>query len=62
MNMEVHPVPSVEYVPPEEPIPSVQFIPQEDPVGSVESVAMEAIVEQVVGLQSLPVPHRGREG
>ena len=62
MHMEVDPVPSMEYIPPEDPVPSLEFIPQEDPVGSVESVAMEAIVEQVVGLQNIPVPNRGREG
>ena len=62
INMEVDPVPSVEYVPLEEPVPSVEVIPQEDSVDSVEPVAMEAIVEQVASLQSLPVPNRGRIG
>ena len=58
INMEVDPVPSVEYVPLEEPVPRVEVIPQEDSVDSVEPVAMEAIVEEVASLQNLPIPTR----
>ena len=62
INMEVDPVPSVEYVPLEEPVPSVEVIPQEDSVDSVEPVAMEAKDEHVASLQNLPVSTRGRMG
>ena len=63
MYIEVEPVPSVEFIPPEDPVPSIESIPpivmlEEDPVPSAESVAMEEIVRQVVGLQNIPVPNR----
>ena len=38
--------------------PSVEEIPQEGPVGNIGAGAMEALVQEVVDLENLPVPHR----
>ena len=54
LSMDIDAAPSVEYLPP----PSVEEIPQEGPVGSIEAGAMEALVQEVVDLQYLPVPQR----
>ena len=54
MDLEIDAAPSVEYLPP----PSVEEIPQEGPVGNIGAGAMEALVQEVVDLENLPVPHR----